>query len=83
MSDVLRCELASLGADVIVAIAREVPAYARPLEGRFGHGVQVGVHEALSRFLSVVDSGASDVSRLTGPPDLADSRDVYVQLGRG
>jgi hypothetical protein len=69
--------LASIGQDVIEAIAREIPAYARPLEGSFGRGVRAGVDEALTRFLAVVDAGSA------GPPDLAAGRGVYVQLGRG
>ncbi len=77
LADILRFELATLSDDLIAAIAREVPPYARPLEGSFGRGVRQGVEEALLRFLTVVgaDSG--------GPPDLAASREVYVRLGRG
>lgn len=77
LAGVLRAELASTGAAVISAIALEVPAYARPLEGRFGQGVRAGVTEALRRFLAIVDCGPDE------PAGLAASRDIYVRLGRG
>ncbi|MBX6388354.1 MAG: helix-turn-helix domain-containing protein, partial [Frankia sp.] len=73
----LSAELASVGEDIIAAIAAEVPAYARPLEGRFGQGVRIGVAEALRRFLAIVDGAAGD------PADAAASRQVYVRLGEG
>lgn len=63
-----------MGEDIIDAIAAEVPAYARPLEGRFGLGVRAGVAEALRRFLEIVDGG---------PGDAAASREIYVRLGHG
>jgi len=70
-------ELAAVGEDIIASIATEVPAYARPLEGRFGQGVRAGVTEALRRFLRIVGGGADD------PADAAASREVYVRLGHG
>lgn len=73
----LAAELGQLGEEVILAISREVPAYARPLEGRFGQGVRRGVAEALRRFLAVVEAGPQL------EPNLAAGRDVYVRLGRG
>jgi len=73
----LGAELAPTGEGIIAAIAAEVPAYARPLEGRFGHGVRAGVAEALRRFLAIVDGGPDD------PASVAASREVYVRLGRG
>ncbi|KJE19852.1 PucR C-terminal helix-turn-helix domain [Frankia torreyi] len=73
----LAAEVDSLGEEIMAAIAREVPAYARPLEGRFGRGVRRGVAEALHRFLTVVEAGPHCA------PDLAASREVYVRLGRG
>ncbi|MGF7237078.1 MAG: helix-turn-helix domain-containing protein [Frankia sp.] len=60
LADVLRPVIAALGDELVAAIAAEVPAYARPLEGSFGQGVQRGVHEALMRFLGLVEtSGAA------------------------
>nr|WP_230202967.1 helix-turn-helix domain-containing protein [Parafrankia discariae] len=70
-------ELRELGDEIIAAIAGEVPAYARPLEGSFGQGVRRGVDEALARFLAIVEAGPD------AAPDLAAGRDVYVRLGRG
>jgi len=73
----LAAEVDRLGEEIMTAIAREVPAYARPLEGGFGRGVRRGVAEALRRFLAVVEAGPHLA------PDLAASREVYVRLGRG
>jgi hypothetical protein len=77
MRALLGAELASVGEDIIAAIAAEVPAYARPLEGRFGHGERAGVAEALRRFLAIVDGGPQN------PADVAASREIYVRLGHG
>jgi hypothetical protein len=77
LGTLLSAELSDLGEDIIGAIAAEVPAYARPLEGRFGRGVRAGVAEALRRFLAIVDGGPED------PRDVAASRDVCVGLGHG
>ncbi|ADP78837.1 helix-turn-helix domain-containing protein [Pseudofrankia inefficax] len=77
LGTLLSSELASVGEDIIDAIAAEVPAYARPLEGRFGLGVRAGVAEALRRFLSIVDGGPGDAA------DVAASREIYVRLGHG
>jgi hypothetical protein len=62
-------DLPTLADEIIDAIRREVPAYARPLEGAFGATVRRGVEEALARF----DERSP---RATG-------RAVYVALGRG
>ncbi|WP_462202840.1 helix-turn-helix domain-containing protein [Frankia sp. CcWB3] len=77
LSEILTAEFDALGEEIIAAIAREVPAYARPLEGKFGHEVRRGVDEALFRFLSLVEAGPHCTL------DLAASREVYVRLGRG
>ncbi|MEO7236379.1 MAG: helix-turn-helix domain-containing protein [Lapillicoccus sp.] len=62
-------------AEVIAAVAVAVPAYARPLEGRFGDAVRQGVEVALGRFLELPG---------TREPALReDSRRVYAALGRG
>ena len=71
---VLRPGLPGLADEMIEAIAREVPAYARALEGEFGQAVRVGVEIALNRFLDL----------LADPdPDAARSGRTYVELGRG
>jgi hypothetical protein len=68
----LRPELPSVAGEIIDVIRREVPAYARPLEGPFGRGLRVGVEAALAHFVSEVEAG--------GP---VERPDVYVALGRG
>jgi hypothetical protein len=73
-ADVLRPVLPSLADETIAAIAREVPGYARAMEGSFGQAVRVGVEVAFNRFVDLlVDPGA----------DLGGGRDTYVNLGRG
>jgi PucR C-terminal helix-turn-helix domain/GGDEF-like domain len=74
VADLIEPELDAVTAEVLAAIARDVPGYARPLEGRFGRGVRTGVSEALRQFVALIrDPGAG---RGVG-------RDVYVELGRG
>jgi hypothetical protein len=67
-------ELDTIGAETLEAIAREVPEYARPLEGSFGRGIRTGVEEALRQFVSLIrdPEGGRGVGR-----------EVYVALGRG
>src|SRR5919202_3112694 len=73
-ADVLRPVLPALADETIAAIAREVPGYARAMEGSFGQAVRVGVEVAFNRFIDLlVDPGA----------DLGGGRDTYVNLGRG
>jgi len=67
-------ELDAIGAETLEAIAREVPEYARPLEGSFGRGIRTGVEEALRQFVSLIRDPES--GRGFG-------REVYVSLGRG
>jgi PucR C-terminal helix-turn-helix domain len=68
---VLRPALSEV-ADEIIEAVRTVPAYARPLEGRFGAGIRAGVQEALRHFLAEIEA-AGPVAR----------PDVYSALGRG
>src|SRR5919202_5248685 len=73
-ADVLRPVLPGLADETIAAIAREVPGYARAMEGSFGRVVRLGVEVAFNRFVDLlVDQGA----------DLGGGRDTYVDLGRG
>jgi hypothetical protein len=74
IADLIEPELEAISEEILTTIAREVPEYARPLEGRFGHGIRTGVVEALSQFVAVIRD--PDAGRERG-------RGVYVQLGRG
>jgi hypothetical protein len=70
---VLRPVLPGLADETIAAIAREVPGYARAMDGVFGDAVREGVEVAFSRFVDL----------LTGhEADAAMSREAYVNLGR-
>ena len=73
-ADVIEPELGPITDEILVTIAREVPEYARPLEGSFGRGVRTGVTEALRQFVALIrDPGAG---RDQG-------REVYAGLGSG
>jgi PucR C-terminal helix-turn-helix domain len=74
VADLIEPELDAITDAILVAIAREVPDYARPLEGRFGRGVRTGVTEALRQFAELIRSP----SGARGP-----GREVYVALGAG
>src|SRR4051812_33123454 len=71
---VLRPVLPSLADEIIVAIAREVPDYARAMEGEFGQVVRVAIERALGRFIDLIEDPSSDDRR---------GRATYVDLGRG
>src|SRR5688572_629206 len=73
-ADVLRPVLPGLADEMIAAIAREVPGYARAMEGEFGQVVRLGVEVARNRFVDL----------LADPePHTAESGGTYVDLGRG
>lgn len=74
----LRPALPGLAEDTIAAIGREVPDYARPLEGPFGATLRTGVQRALERFVDSIAAGR--VSARQGE-DTASG--IYVELGRG
>ena len=67
-------ELPAATEEILATIAREVPEYARPLEGGFGMAIRTGVSEALRQFVALIRDPAA--GREAG-------RDVYVGLGRG
>jgi hypothetical protein len=73
LAGALRATLPELADDTIAAIARDVPAYARPLEGPFGRALRVGVRTALARFVDGIEDPAAAGS---------DGRALYVELGR-
>ena len=74
IADVIEPELDATTDEILATIAREVPDYARPLEGSFGRGVRTGVTEALRQFVELIRSP----SGARGP-----GREVYVALGGG
>jgi hypothetical protein len=74
LADVIEPELPAATKEILATIAREVPEYARPLEGAFGAGIRTGVTEALRQFVALIRD--PDAGREPG-------RDVYVALGRG
>jgi hypothetical protein len=67
-------ELPAITEEILATIAREVPEYERPLEGRFGIGIRTGVNQALLQFVALIRD--PDAGREPG-------REVYVELGRG
>jgi hypothetical protein len=74
IADAIEPELPAATEEILATIAREVPEYARPLEGTFGVGIRTGVTEALRQFVTLIRE--SDAGREAG-------REVYVGLGRG
>jgi hypothetical protein len=66
----IRASLGPMADAVVDAIQREVPGYARPLEGEFGRSIRMGTRVALLRFIGEEDrEGVSD--------------EVYRRLGAG
>ncbi|MGN6587860.1 MAG: PucR family transcriptional regulator [Solirubrobacterales bacterium] len=74
VADLIEPELPTITEEILATIARDVPEYERPLEGRFGRGVRMGVNQALLQFVALIRD--PDAGR--GP-----GREVYVELGRG
>ena len=74
VADLIEPELDATTDEILATIAREVPDYARPLEGTFGQGVRTGVTEALRQFVELIRSPSGD----RGP-----GRGVYAALGAG
>jgi hypothetical protein len=74
IGELIRPHVPALSDEIIEAIRERVPAYRRPLRGRFGAGIRTGVEEALAQFVD-----------LLGDPDLDRSASdaVYRGLGRG
>lgn len=74
VADLIEPELPAITEEILATIAREVPEYERPLEGRFGRGIRLGVNQALLQFVALIRE--PDAGREPG-------REVYVELGRG
>ena len=73
LADAIEPELPEATEEILETIGREVPEYARPLEGAFGVAIRTGVSEALRQFVELIRDPAA--GREPG-------RDVYVGLGR-
>jgi len=70
---VLRPVLPDLAAETLREIAAQVPAYSRPLEGRFGVTLRYGTERALRRFVDTIEY----------PEEVSEGdRRTYVELGR-
>lgn len=74
VADLIEGEIEPISSEILESIAREVPEYARRLEGRFGRGIRRGVGEALAQFVALIRD--PDAGRDSG-------REVYLALGRG
>lgn len=74
VADLIEGEIEPITVEILDSIAREVPEYARPLEGRFGRGIRRGVREALAQFVALIRD--PEAGRDSG-------REVYLALGRG
>lgn len=74
VADLIEPELEAVTEEILATIGREVPEYARPIEGSFGRGLRTGVGEALRQFVALIRD--PDAGREPG-------REVYVELGRG
>lgn len=75
ISKLLRPTLPSLVEEIIEVIRRTVPAYTRPLEGRFGEAVRQGTEVALTSFLALPGTSRPALS--------PEARSVYAALGSG
>src|SRR5690242_2401286 len=73
LADAIEPELPKATEEILETIGREVPEYARPLEGAFGVAIRTGVSEALRQFVELIRDPAAGREQ---------GRDVYVGLGR-
>lgn len=75
ISDMLRPMMPGIVEAIIDAVPQLVPAYARPIEGRFGRGLRRGVAAALDRFLQLPGTRLPALSE--------ESRQLVAGLGSG
>ena len=75
VSDLLRPRMPGIVEAIIDAVPQLVPAYARPIEGRFGRGLRRGVAAALERFLQLPGTRLPALSE--------ESRELVAGLGSG
>lgn len=69
-------ELPALAEEIVEAIRREVPEYARPMRGNFGRNITAGVGEALTRFGTSGEELGSEVYRALGRGELREGRSL-------
>ncbi|WP_427173179.1 PucR family transcriptional regulator [Arthrobacter sp. 92] len=75
VSELLRPRMPGIVEAIIDAVPQLVPAYARPIEGRFGRGLRRGVAAALDRFLQLPGTRLPALSE--------ESRQLVAGLGSG
>jgi hypothetical protein len=75
VAPVLLAHLPDVTEELLDGVRRDVPVYARPLEGVFGEAIRRGVDVALTRFLQLPGTRR--------PALTPDDQGVYVRLGRG
>jgi len=68
-------ERAAITEEILEAIAIEIPAYKRPLEGAFGEALRGGVNQALLQFVAMVRDPETSMRE--------EGQRVYFALGRG
>lgn len=82
LASLLRPELPSLAEEIIEAIRREIPEYARPMDGPYGHALRVGVHQALTTFVDLVANPVTspqkrdEICRTLGKLEASEGRDM-------
>jgi hypothetical protein len=75
VSELLRPLMPGIVEAIIESVPQLVPAYARPIEGRFGRGLRRGVGAALDRFLQLPGTRLPALSE--------ESRQLVAGLGSG
>lgn len=75
VSEILRPLMPGIVEAIIESVPQLVPAYARPIEGRFGRGLRRGVGAALDRFLQLPGTRLPALSE--------ESRQLVAGLGSG
>lgn len=71
----MEAERSAITEEILAAIAREIPAYTRSLEGAFGDAVRGGVNQALAQFVAMVRDPQTKMRE--------EGRRVYFALGSG
>ena len=75
----IRAENVRLAPEIVREIRRQIPEYARPLDGSFGVGIRQGSARALARFADLVAGGEASTAGAAAD----ESAQVYRALGRG